>query len=605
MNKYTQDYLRLLRFARPYFGVLMLAALCMGVSTIFEGVTLGSIGPLTDRLLTKKEIILPGEFPEFVSSFIAYLNSIEPGVFLKVIVIFLPALFLAKGFFLFLQDYLMNVVGQGVVKNVRNQLYGKFHQLSMNFYARARTGELLSRVTNDVTIITNAISYALKDLIFESMKALFFISISLWLGFNISWKLPIVVFIIFPAVMYPVIRIGRHIKRFTGEVQKRMADLNSHMAETILGAQVVKAFCREDFEKKRFSNINQQYYKFSLKNAKRIAVIPPLTEFTGALAAVAMVWIIFPELNAGRISFGSFAMFLYAVFNLIRPLKKLSGVHAINQKALSASERIYEIIDEEPQIQDKPGARDIDDFRQTIRFDNVWFRYSPQEEYVLQDIDIEVRKGQTIALVGYSGVGKTTLVSLLPRFYDIQRGRILIDEIDVRDCTMNSLRSLMAIVSQETILFNAPVRENIAYGKESAPESEIIEAAKKAHAYEFISGLPEAFDTVVGDRGFRLSGGEKQRIAIARAFLKNAPILILDEATSSLDTVSEQLIQKALYALMEGKTTFVIAHRLSTVQKADRIIVLEKGRIIETGSHEHLLASGRVYKKLYDLQFNV
>ncbi|MCK4912611.1 MAG: ABC transporter ATP-binding protein [Candidatus Omnitrophica bacterium] len=604
MKNYLKEYFKLLRFAKSYRGTLALAGLCMGISTIFEGVSLGMIIPLADRIFTNKEIIIPGKLPPFLVELIDKLNSIEPLIFLKYIIIFVPVLFLLKGIFTFLQDFLMNIVGQGVVRDVRNRLYSKFQDLSMEFYGRKKTGELMARVTNDVSIITNAISYALKDLIYESMKAVFFAVCAFYIGFKISWQLPLVAFVILPCIMFPVVRIGKRIKKFSLEVQKKIADLNSLMAETIQGAQVVKAFCREDYELERFKKINQHYYKFTLKTAKRMLVLSPFTEFVGVLGVVAILWIVGNEVISGRLSFGVLATFLAFLMSMIRPFKKLSNVYAINQQALTASARIYDILEEDPKVKEKENADEIKYLNQGIIFNDVEFSYN-EDEFVLGSINLEAKKGEVVALVGHSGAGKSTLVGLIPRFYDPQKGSICIDGVNIKDFKIKDLRSLIAVVSQDIVLFNSTIRDNIAYGRAEASESEIIEAAKKAHAYEFIMDIPNKFDAVVGDRGFRLSGGEKQRIAIARAILKNSPILILDEATSHLDSVSEKLIKEALYMLMEGKTSFIIAHRLSTVQKADKVVVFDKGKIIEMGTHQTLIESDSAYKKLYDLQFSV
>jgi ATP-binding cassette, subfamily B, bacterial MsbA len=605
MKKYLGEYLELLRFAKSYVWTLALAAVCMGISTIFEGVTFGALAPILDRVFAQKDIIIPGEVPDFIGSIVVKLNSIEPLVFVKYLVIFVPILFVLKGIFLFFQEYLMSIVGQGVVREIRNNLYAKFQELSMDFYGKSRTGELMSRVTNDVAVITNAISYALKDLIFESMKVAFFSVGAIWLGFHISLPLLLVIFIIFPAIMLPVIRIGKRVKKFTTQIQEKMADLNSHMAETIQGAHIVKAFCREEYEIERFKNINQQYYRFNLKNVKRTLALAPLTEIVGVFGIMAIVRIIAPEVISGTVSFGVFAVFVTFIGNMIRPMKKLSNVHAINQRALAASERVYEILKQEPQIKEAPLASEIIGLEKAIEFKNVSFFYNEDDGYVLKDINLDIKKGQTIAFVGHSGAGKSTLVGLLPRFYDPQKGQIIIDGDDIRKFTFKSLRSLISVVSQDTILFNTSAYDNIAYGRLGASSDDIIEAAKKAHAYEFIDNMPDKFDTMLGDRGVRLSGGEKQRIAIARAILKNSPILILDEATSNLDTASEQLIKEALYTLIEGRTAFIIAHRLSTVQKADKIFVLDKGAIAEAGTHTELLDKDTLYKRLHSLQFNI
>jgi subfamily B ATP-binding cassette protein MsbA len=576
----------------------------MGASTIFEGVSLGMIAPLSDRVLSNKMIAIPGHLPDFVSKIINKLNSVEPLVFLRVMIIFIPVLFLTKGIFVFLQDYLMNIVGQGVVRQVRNDLYAKFQALSMDFYGKKRTGELMSRITNDVAAITNAISYALKDFIFESMKLIFFAFLSFYIGFKISWKLPLIAFVIFPLVMVPVTRIGKKIKKFSVEIQKKMADLNSLMAETIQGAYIVKAFSREDYELERFKKINQNYYKFTLKSIKRTLFLSPLTEFVGVLGAVIILWLVGTEVISGRLSFGVFGVFLAFLLSMLRPLKKLSNIHAINQQALAASARIYDILEEDVKVKEIKSPKSLTNFNNNIVFKGVYFKYGQKEETVLKNISLDVKKGEMIALVGHSGAGKSTLVSLLPRMYDPCEGKISIDGVDIKDLKIKDLRSLVAIVSQEMVLFNTTIRENIAYGNFGATNQEIIEAAKKAHAFEFIENFPEAFSTVIGDRGLRLSGGEKQRISIARAILKDAPILVLDEATSHLDSASEQLIKDALETLMMGRTSFVIAHRLSTVQKADRIVVLDKGNVVEVGDHATLLNSDTLYKKLYNLQFS-
>ena len=601
MRNFIRDYLRLLKFVKPHIGILAAASLCMMVSTIFGGVSLGMIVPLSDRVLTNKKIIIPHNVPDFVSSIINKLNSMEPMHVLKAMAIVLILAFLLKGVALFFQNYLMSIVGQRCIKDVRNVLYRKMHDLSLDFYSRKRTGELISRITNDVGMITNAISYGLTDLIYQSMQIVLFT----FLVFYIYWKMALISFVIFPLIIFPVIKLGKRIKKFSIQTQKSMADLNSQLAETIQGAYIVKVFCREDYEHKRFMKINQQYYKFILKSIKRIIILPPFTEFVGVLGAVAILIFAGRDVIEGRLSFGVFGLFMGALMSMIRPFKKLSAVYSINQQALGASGRIYEILEEPVKVKEKDNAIVHKEFDSCIAFDGVWFKYSDNEDFVLKDINLKVNKNDILAIVGHSGAGKSTLVSLIPRLYDPQRGRVTIDGIDLRDLTLHSLRSLISVVSQEMIIFNCTVRDNIAYGREGASFDDIVEASKRAFAYDFIQNLPKGFDTLVGDRGFRLSGGEKQRIAIARAFLKNSSILILDEATSNLDSESEKLIQKALYELIRGKTVFVIAHRLSTVQNATKIVVMDKGRIVEEGVHSELIKNSVVYKRLYQLQFNV
>jgi subfamily B ATP-binding cassette protein MsbA len=601
MGRYIKEYLKLLKFAFPFKGILILASICMGVSTLFDGISLGMIIPLSDRVLTNKKIIVPVDLPPFLSQLIERLNLLPPMKVLRIMAVSLVILFLFKGIFIFLQNYLMNMVGQGVVREVRDKLYAKLQDLSLEFYGKRRIGELISRITNDVGLITHAISYGLTDLIYQTMQ----ISLFTFLVFYIHWRLALISFIIFPLIIFPVIKIGRRIKKFSFQIQKKMADLNSLLAETIQGAYIVKVFSREDYELKRFKDINYHYYKFMLKSIKRTLLLSPLTEFIGAVGAVIILVIAGKDVIYGKLSFGVFGLFLGSLMSMIRPFKKLSNVHSINQQALAASQRIYDILEEEPKIKYLPNAKEIKEFKENIEFREVWFKYNEEEDFVLKGINLKVKKGEVIALVGPSGAGKSTLVNLIPRLYDPQRGGVYIDGINVKNLKLNSLRGLISVVSQEMVLFNATVRDNIAYGKKEAKEEEIVEAARKSYALEFIESLPKKFDTIIGDRGFRLSGGQKQRIAIARAILKNAPILILDEATSQLDSESEKLLKEALYVLMRGKTVFVIAHRLSTVQKADRIVVMEKGRIVETGTHSFLIQKDSLYKKLYELQFNV
>jgi subfamily B ATP-binding cassette protein MsbA len=604
MKGYFKQYFKLLRFLKPFKATFILAGIFLGINSLFEGATLGMIPTLIDRVFTNNKIIVPIQLPPFLMQFVDKLNALDRWVIFKAMLFVLPLIFLLKGITFCVSNYLMNMISQGVVRDVKDKLYSKFQELSLEFYAQKRTGELISRITNDVSYIANSLSYALTDLISETISLIIFAVVALSLALSTSWKM-LIVFIIFPLIMIPVTRVGKRIKKFSLEIQKKMADLTSLLSETIQGAYIVKVFCREDYELQRFKEINRQYYRFTMKTIKRTMILPPLTEFIGSIGAVMIVAFAGPQVLANKLSFGIFALFMMCLLSMMRPIKKLSNVYAINQQAIPASNRIYDILDEEPRIKEGSAPQEKTELRETITFDNVWFQYNEKDDYVLKDISIKVKKGEVIALVGHSGAGKSTLVNLLPRLYDPQKGRILFDDSDIKNFSLMSLRSLIAVVSQDMVLFNATVKDNIAYGRRGATDVQIIEAAKKAFAYDFINQFPQKFDTVIGDRGLRLSGGEKQRIAIARAMLKDAPILILDEATSQLDSASESLIKEALYTLMEDKTTFTIAHRLSTVQKADKILVMEKGRLIEAGTHNELLNHSKVYKRLYELQFNV
>ena len=598
-----KDYLKLLRFVKPFRGIFVIASICMMVSTVFEGISIGMIMPVCDRIFTNKKIIIPGKVPDFIRHLVDTLNAIAPDKLLEYVIVFMLVLFFLKGIVVYYQNYFMNMLGQCVVRDVRNKLYAKFQELSMDFYATKRVGELISRITNDVGLLNQALSSSLTDMFYQSMRVVLLAAVAFSLAFKISWQLPIFAFIIFPALMFPVIAIGKRVKKFTKVTQERVADLNSHLAETISGAYIVKAFCREDYEMERFKKINYDYYKFTMKSIKRTIVLPPLIEFIGVAGVAVILWLVGRQVINGTISFGVFGVFLASLLSMMAPIKKLSNVYTSNQQALVASQRIYSVLDEVPKIRDAANAKMLGKFNGSIVFENIWFAYEGND-YVLQDVSLTARCGEVIALVGHSGAGKSTMVSLLARMYDPQLGVIKIDGRDIKDYTVNSLRQSIAMVSQELVLFNATVRDNIAYGKPGATEEEIITAAKQANAWEFIQNLPDGLGALIGDRGLRLSGGERQRLSIARAILKNSPILILDEATSNLDSKTEQLIKDALYKLLEGKTAFVIAHRLSTVQKASRIVAMEHGKIVEIGTHQELLARGGLYKKLHDLQFN-
>jgi len=570
-------------------------------TAIFDGVSLGMIVPLSDRVLTNKEIVIPrDDLPQFIVNFVHLLNTADPKLILKWMAFVLISVFSLKGFCLFVQNLIMNVIGQRCVRDVRNLIYRKFHELSLDFYTKKRTGELVSRITNDVGSITNALSYGLTDLLYQSLR----ICVLLSIAFYISWKLTLMSFILFPVIVFMVARIGKTIKKYTSETQKKMADLNSHLTETLQGAYIVKVFCRENYENKRFANINQHYYKYVLKMIKRTLMLSPLTEFFGTVSAVLILLVAGNDVIAGKLSFGIFALYLGALLSLMAPFKKITNVHSMNQQALASAKRIYNILDEVPSIREVPNPCEINDFEKEIAFKNISFSYEEADGLVLKDINLNVKKNEIIALVGSSGAGKSTLVSLIPRLYDPQAGMITIDGHDLTNLTLSSLRGLISVVSQEMVIFNSSIFDNIAYGREGASKDDVFEAAKKAFAYDFINKLPKGFDTVVGDRGLRLSGGEKQRLAIARAFLKDSPVLILDEATSHLDAQSEKLVQEALYNLIKGKTVFVIAHRLATVLHATKIVVMDEGGIAEIGTNSELLKSSEIYKKLHKLQFN-
>jgi len=592
----VKDYFRLLKFVRPHSRLLVLAALMMGLSAIFDGISLSMIVPLADKVLTDKKIILPAQLPPFLANFIVFLNSLLPLVLLRLMAIAILILFILKGLFYFVQGYLMSDIGQRVVRDVRLRLYTKLQSLSLEYYHHKRGGELISRVTNDVARVENAVTYGLTDLIYQSMQVVVFI----FLIFFIHWRLALISLVLLPLVSIPMIRVGRILKKLSRRSQEKMADIHSSLYETIFGARIVKAFCAEEEVISRFTQQNYDFYNLIMKAIKRQLILSPITEYIGVLAAIFVFFWGGREVIAGKLSFGVFGLFLGSLLSLIRPFKKLSQVHSINQQAIAASNRIYEVLNTEAKIKDMPQAKQLPRPKFSIAFEGVHFAYDT--EYVLCGIDLKVNVGDSLAIVGQSGVGKTTLVDLILRFYEPQKGRILIDGQDIRLFTLRSLRQNIGLVSQETILFNDTVKANIAYGKPDSSLNEVIEAAKQAYAHDFIMKLPQGYDTLIGERGLTFSGGERQRIAIARALLKNPPILILDEATSHLDTASERIVQEALDKLKQGRTVFIVAHRLSTVQNVGYIVVLDKGRIVEQGTHKELLEKRGLYFRLYQMQ---
>ncbi len=507
------------------------------------------------------------------------------------------AVFAIKGIAAYGSGYLLSYVGQDIIRRMRNRLYNHIQDLPLAFFQREKTGDLMSRITNDVAIISSMFSSAVTGSIRDGFTIIGLMAVT----FVQIPELAVFTFIIFPIAGYPLFYFGRKIRRVRRGVQEAWADLNAFLHETLTGHKIVKAFSMEDHERKRFEQKSRRIFRLEMKENKVKEMSSPLMEILGGLGIGFILWYGGRHVIAGTYSFGTFMSFLTAVGLMYQPLKKISRLNNAVQRGMAAIERIYDILERTSDVIETDSPIPIRNGAHRISFQDVSFKYD--RDLVLKNINLEAEIGEIIALVGMSGGGKTSLVNLIPRFYDPSPGAVLIDGVDIRQISIATLRSQIAIVTQEPILFNDTVRNNIAYGRADASEQQIVAAAKSAYAYEFIESFPDGFNTSIGELGGRLSGGQRQRICIARALVKDAPILILDEATSSLDSEAEILVQKALGNLMKGRTTFVIAHRLSTIGNADRIIVLVDGRIVEEGRHEQLMSLEREYYKLYQMQF--
>ena len=568
---------RLLAYSRPYRGRLGLALLAM---LVYAGASTGVaylIKPIIDN-------VLPG----------------QAGWPFRVWASLIIGAYVAKGFGSYFSTYLMTDVGQRVVRDIRSRLFRHILDQSAAFFSKRTTGQLMSRITNDVNQVQQAVSETIGDLVREGLTAVGWVIAM----FYYDWRLALVAMTGAPLVIYPLVRLGQRVRRSTRRSQEELEHLSHLTAEAFTGHRIVKAFAAERHETDRFAAASQRLYRTNLKVTSTLSLLPPIMEFLGGLAIVALLWYGQRRIGSQAMTPGSFLAFIFAAFMLYTPVKRLSRVNANLQQSIAAATRIFEVLDTHSEVRERPGAHVLAPITRGIEFKDVSFAYDEGAgRAVLRNVSFGARAGQIIALVGLSGAGKTTLVNLLPRFYDVTGGAILIDGVDIRDVTLRSLRQQIGIVTQETVLFDDTIAANIAYGMPGTSQAAIEEAARAAHADEFIQPLPEKYETRIGERGQRLSGGQRQRLAIARALLKNSPIIILDEATSSLDAESELLVQDALANLMRNRTAFVIAHRLSTVRRADAIVALEKGRVAEIGRHEELLAKpAGVYAKLYALQ---
>jgi len=567
-------YRRLLEFVKPYWKHLAGAMVCM---LFVSAATAGSaflVKPVLDDVFFKRDLTM-----------------------LKLIPLAIIGIFFLKGFFDYGQAFLMSYVGQRIIADLREKIYNHIQSLSLSFFTRNPTGVLMSRILNDVNMIQGAVTDAVTGLLKDVFTLVGLVAVI----FYRDWKLALIAMVVFPVAVYPIVKFGRKLRSYSTRSQSAMANLTTILLETLTGARIVKAFNMEDHESRRFAKENRRLFGILIKSVRVKAISHPLMEFLGGVGIAFIVFYGGYNVIQGGATPGTFFSFLAALLMLYEPVKRLSGVNNTVQQGLAAAARIFEVLDAVPEIQSKPEAKALPSVSRGIEYEDVSFKY--EEDWVLKNINLRIRVGEMVAFVGSSGGGKTTLVNLLPRFYDVTAGKITIDGVDIRDYRVESLRSRIGIVTQQTILFNDTVRNNIAYGNIDQPFEEIVKAAEAAYAQGFTQNLPQGYDTIIGEQGVKLSGGERQRISIARALLKNAPILILDEATSSLDSESEIEVQKALEYLMEGRTTLVIAHRLSTIRKANRIMVLSNGEIVEEGTHEELLARDGEYKKLYLLQF--
>jgi subfamily B ATP-binding cassette protein MsbA len=573
LPKLTARHIELLAFVKDSWFKLALSAVCSGVEAGMTALSAYLVKPVVEKIFEQKNAQM-----------------------LVLIPLAVIAVFVIKGLAACGSYYLLNHVGQSVILRLRNKLYAYMQDLPLAFFQREKTGDLMSRITNDVGTISSMFTSAITAPLRECFAIIGLLSVT----FYLIPKLAVYAFIVLPLAAYPIFYFGRRIRRVRSGAQEAMADLTAFLQETFLGTKIVKAFGMEDYEKRRFADKSRKIFRLEMKEARVRAMSSPLMELLGGLGIAFIIWYGGRQVIAGAYSFGTFMSFLTSVALMYEPLKKLSKVNNSIQRGMAAVDRIFEILDQKSDIIEAPSPVQIQPGPHRIRFDNVSFKYDTA--MVLKNINLTVQTGEIIALVGMSGGGKTSLVNLVPRFFDVTEGAILIDDIDIRQAAIASLRRQIAIVTQEPILFNDTIRNNIAYGSRSASEQQIIQAARDAYAYDFIMGFADGFDTAVGDLGGRLSGGQRQRICIARALLKDAPILILDEATSSLDSESEEMVRKALENLMKGRTTFIIAHRLSTISYAHRVLVIVDGRIVEEGMHEHLLARRGEYFKLYQLQ---
>jgi len=566
--------MRLIGYSRPYWWRMVLAALASLVVGGLDGAIAYLVKPVLEKIFSGKDMLI--------------FTLLPVGIII---------LFVVKGLCRFTNDYFMRTAGQMAVQDVRNEVYSRNMRLGLGFFLRNPTGTLMSRITNDVNAMQEGVASMTTGLFRDCVSAIGLLGVI----FYRSWELALITFVVIPVTVIPARAIGKRIKRLSKQGQGKLGALTSILQETFSGIKVIKAFGLEERETEKFRQCNGELYTTLRKSIKYDSMSTPVMEFIISFGIAAVIWVGGTSVMHGRMSPSEFFSFIAGMILVFTPVKRIVNTYNVVQRSLGAAERVFEIIDEKPEIVNAPDALELGRVAGEVEFRGVSFRY--EDDYVLREVSLQAHKGEVVALVGPSGGGKTTLVSLITRFYDPTEGAILVDGHDIRQVSLKSLLSQVALVDQETILFNDTIANNIRYGRPEAAQAEVEQAALAAFAHDFILELPEGYQTNIGDRGVRLSGGQRQRICIARAILKDAPILILDEATSALDTESEQMVQAALNNLMANRTTFVIAHRLSTIINADRILVLDKGTVAECGSHENLIAQGGIYSRLHGLQF--
>lgn len=603
--------LRILRHVLPYKGNIGIASVAMFFSVIFNMATVVLIIPFINILFEKTyptmrevpplslDTLKPWAFTQ-MNNLMASTDALTA---LKALCLMIIGAFFFKNIFSYTQTWFMAPAEQGIIRDLRQNLYEHMNRLSLSYFTEEKKGLLMSRIISDVQLVNDS-AIAVVNSLFRDPPQIIVYTILLFL---IDWQLTLIAFILLPTTGFILAKIGNWVRRESDHLQESIARITSVLDEGLSSMRIIKAFRTERFEIEKFRRENQQYFRTFVNIKRRRELATPITEILSVLVVVVILWFMGDAILSERsaMSSGVFVAYIFAMLQMMQPLKYFGQTVNHIAQGLAGANRVFGILDIAPRIVDREGAQDVDGFHDRIAFEDVRFRYDTGDQ-VLNGIDAEIRAGEVVAVVGPSGVGKSTLVDLVPRFYDVTGGRILLDGKDLRDIRVHSLRSLMGIVTQETFLFNASIRENIAYGEDGVDMDRVVEAARAANAHDFIMEAPEQYETVIGDRGVKLSGGQRQRLSIARAIYKNPPILILDEATSSLDTESEVLVQKAIENLMRGRTSIVIAHRLSTIQKADRIYVIDAGRVVETGRHEELLANANgLYAKLYQMQFQL